>query len=178
MRKLGVIAVLTTAVLLGLASAAGATEQVVTLNPLGFILRVYNLRYERAMTEAQSWVAGGQFLSWNLGNWAVTGIGAAGGLRFYPRRTAPAGFYYGPEAGVAHVSVRYTGPITKSSSTGQGVTLSAGGLAGYQWVTGGGFAVDLSAGLTFSFGGVSAGNQAAPLGGVSPSLGLNLGYAW
>lgn len=62
---------------------------------------------------------------------------------------------------------------------GQGVTLSAGGLAGDQWIIAGGFAVDLSAGVTFAaFAGASAGNVSAPVGRVSPFWGLNVGYAW
>ena len=177
-RFAALVIVLVVPLLAGAFAVAIAAERVVSINPLGLVVGIYNLSYEGVSSDGQTYVVAGEFISWDLGDWKLSGMGASAGLRFYPRYTAPSGFYYGPQGAVAFVSATYTDPFTLETFTGQGTTFSVGGVAGYQWISQGGFAFNLSAGVAFSFGAVSAGGYTAPTSGMSPALGFSLGYAW
>lgn len=153
-----------------IASADDATaNRSLTFSPLGFIFRVYNLNYEQALGDKLSMVVGGQFLSWNLGALgSVNAFGAIAGANYYLQGTAIEGFYVGPQASVAYA----TGGDPKTSA----FTIGAAGLAGFKWVSSGGFTTNVSAGLAFS---MPIGGEVAGLGGgIAPQLGLGLGYAW
>lgn len=98
-------------------------------------------------------------------------------LRFYPRRTAPHGFYCGPYVMAGAVSVKYTDPYGETL-TGRGTSVGVGGIAGFQWISRDGFAFDLNASVTVGLSQISAGEYSTPAGSVTPSIGLSMGYAW
>lgn len=153
-------------------TVAGAQSNVVTINPLGFIFGVYNASYETAVSNSASVQVEGQYLSWDLGFGEVSGVGVGASLRYYPGQLAPHGFYVGPGATVAFVSATSEDLWTGETTTETATVFGAYGTAGYQWIGGGGFAVNLAANVTMMFGGLEGPS------GISPGLSFGIGYGW
>ncbi len=153
-------------------------KQVLTVNPLGLLFGAYALNYESATGAGQSYVISGTYISLKVEDWTLSGLGVAGGLRLYPGGAAPRGFYYGPVLSAASMSATYSDPTDAQEYTGRGTVFSAAAILGYQWISNGGFAIDLNANLGYGFGQVTAGTYAAPVVGVVASMGLAIGYAW
>lgn len=165
MRHLRIIVLASVLVVL-LGAVATAQSNVATINPLGFVFGVYNISYETAIDDNLAVQADGQYVSWDLGFAKFSGFGAGTSLRYYPGQKAPHGFYVGPGASVVFASAE-AGETDSESST----TFGASGFAGYQWITGGGFAVNLLAAVHYRFSSVD------DVAGFAPGLGLNIGYA-
>lgn len=171
MRHLGVLMVVSLLVVL-LSTVATAQSNVVTINPLGFVLGAYNISYETTMDESASVQIGGQYVSWELGSGEVSGFGAGASLRYYLRQSAPHGFYIGPGGSVAFVRDTSEDLGTGGSIAGTAIALGTSAIAGYQWITDGGFAVNLSAGISIIF------SDLEEASGVAPGLGFGIGYGW
>jgi hypothetical protein len=135
---------------IGFTSAAAAQDgaptsvphhQVVSANPFGLMFEWFNVDYERKINEGNTWGASASFLS--LGGDADY-VNAQVAYRYYPQRTALAGFYLGGKGGLHSVSV-------------DGVSGEFFGLGfelGYNWVLGvkRNVSVGMGAGATRLFG--------------------------
>jgi len=146
---------------------SNAQTSVVKINPLGMVFGYFNASYETLVTESSSVEVGGGFMS-ILG---YTGYNVSGKYKIYflESQEAPRGLYAAPVLGYSGLSGKnYNG----------GGFLTAGAIAGYQFIFGGGdtgFALDLNAGLKYS----AIKTSVAGLGGgVGATFGLSIGYAF
>ena len=147
---------------------------VVKINPLGLLFGSFNATYERAVSEHSS-------LNLSLGYSSVratvddettrlTGFGIGGGYRYYfsSGKVAPDGWYVGPNASYASMSVE------EAKITASGV----GALAGHQWVFDSHFDLDLFFGLQYASISTEGDISGANISGILPQLGLALGFAF
>lgn len=135
----------------------------------------YNASTPCPTTYKLTFVVSGNLISLKQGSWEISGAGAGMTLRFYPRRTAPHGFYCGLSVMAGAVSVKYTDPYGETL-TGRGASVGVGGIAGFQWISRDGFTFDLNASVTVGLSQISAGEYSTPAGSVTPSIGLSMGY--
>jgi hypothetical protein len=127
-------------------TAAAQQTQAVKVGPLGFLFGNYNLRYERALTEKTSFQVGANFYNYELLDLGTTGFGIDAGWRYYFRE-AIEGAYVFPSAGYDFNSTTISSvDDTKVSFSNLGI----GATVGYQWVSGGGFLVDLGLGYGYN----------------------------
>jgi hypothetical protein len=147
-------------------------SQNVTVNPAGLLLGLLSVEYEKATSPKNSFAIRGNFFSRDIGGWDTTAFGAGGSYRFFPKKKAPAGFYFGPAADFIFVSTKYSG----DSATG--IFFSIGGEAGFKWILKGGFVIDVGANASLAFGKVEIGSLELDYGGFVPGLRLGLGYAF
>lgn len=116
-------------------SATAQQTQAIKVGPLGFLLGNYNLRYERALGSNSSLQLGANYYDYKIFDEKVSGFGIAAGYRYYFKE-ALRGPYVSP-------ALTYSFNETlgyKYSDLGVDATI------GYQWVTGGGFVIDLGLG--------------------------------
>jgi hypothetical protein len=142
-------------------------KQALTTNPLGSLFGFYNVSYERALSSSGSIQVSALVQSLNLGIAQVSTFGGGAAYRNYLHQTAPSGFYVAPS-----VSVLYSSAMEDIYDTEGSVRfLLIGGVAGYQWISTGGFVFDFSAALNAIFGG-----PIEPI--TSPGIGFAVGYGW
>jgi hypothetical protein len=140
---------------------AAEPRNVIKINPLGFILGLYNADYEIVTSDNSSVAISGLLLGYSLAGDSLSALGVGFSYRHYSKGTAPYGFYIGPMAAIAVANVSSGG----FSASGAG--FSIGGVAGHQWIQDSGFAFDLQASIMMN----------TDLS-VSPGFGFSLGYAW
>lgn len=181
MRKVLLICLLVS--LLGTGTAL-AVEQVISANPLGLLVGVANVEYERVMDDDSSWAMRGLFWSDEDGRWDWSAFGAGASYRRYfsPPWTeeiyfAPAGWYWAVGADILSVSADRT-DIWGRVETGSAVLLGPTAEVGYQWLFGNGFTVEVGAGLSILIGELVVAGEDIPVVGVAPGFTFGLGYAW
>jgi hypothetical protein len=143
-------------------------QQILSVNPITSMFKIFNAEYERKLTPATTWGAEGSFL--NIGGFDYRSANVL--VRFYPQQSALAGFFVGGRAGVHHVAVDSNESIGVPSANffGAGIDI------GYSWLLGPKRNVGVSIGLGAErlFGGTLSG---AAL--TIPSLRLvNIGIAF
>ena len=138
-----------------------AQTNIVKANPLGLAFGIANAGYEFATTDSQTATISGIYF--NILD--IAGVGAGLEYRFYFGGEALKGWHAGPTVGYFSLEDDFNNSAS---------VFSAGGEAGYQWIFGKHFALDLFAGYAAILGGddLSGFNDSAT------SLGVNLGYAW
>jgi hypothetical protein len=141
--------------------------QTLTTNPLGSLFGFYNVSYERPLSSSGSIQVSALVQSLDIIIAQVSTFGGGVAYRNYLHQTAPSGFYVAPS-----VSVLYGSAMEDIYDTEGSVRfLLVGGVAGYQWISIGGFVVDISAGVNAIFG--------APIQPItSPGFGFAVGYGW
>ncbi|WP_408955137.1 DUF3575 domain-containing protein [Natroniella sp. ANB-PHB2] len=144
-------------------------SSVVTANPLGVLFGLFNASYEQPLHFSTSYQVGGSFYSYEIGDLKWSGFGVDGSYRMYADQ-ALNGLYYGPVAGLSSSS------IEDSFEKESGLSFRVGGVAGRQWIMGDGFAIDLNLGAVYSISNVELDGET--VSGFSPTLRLNIGYAW
>jgi len=166
----------------GVAFSAAPVSKAITLNPLGFVLGAYNANYEVVTGNQSSIVGSGIFMHYGLGDASFTSIGGGASYRYYTKGGAPNGFYVGPSVSIASATVEvktidwWTGDTQTDSANV--MVFGVGATAGHQWILDSGLVFNLQAGLTASFGNTSIDEDDINVGGVAPSFGFALGYAW
>lgn len=129
-------------------ATASYGQQAVKVGPLGFLLGNYNLRYEKGISEKSSVQVGANFYDYNIGDFGTTGFGIDAGYRYYFKQ-AIKGPYVFP-------SLNYDFNSTAISSVddtkGSFSNLGLGAQIGYQFISKGGFLVDLGLGYGFNVG--------------------------
>jgi len=153
------------------ARAEGEFGSVISVNPIGLLLGVANVEYEKVWKPNMSLVGQGLFAFRSSGHWKWSIFGGGVGIKRYLNPTAPEKLWFGGNASLQYVSAEYWGD--KDSSIFFGLT----GLAGYKWIFGQ-FTVEPSIGLLMSIGSLSIAGQSIPISGVGGALGLSLGYAF
>lgn len=147
-------------------------SQNVTVNPLGLLIGVLGVEYEKAVSAKNSFAIRADFFSRDISGWDTTAFGAGASYRFFPKKNAPAGFYYGPAAEFIYVKSEVF------STSDSGIFILIGGEAGFKWIFKGGFVVDVGAVAYFGIGKVEVLGSELDYGGFIPGLRLGLGYAF
>jgi hypothetical protein len=147
-------------------------SQNITVNPVGLVFGLLTVEYEKALSEKNSFTIRGNFLSRDIGDIDTTIFGAGGSYRFFPKKVAPSGLYYGPSADVVYAKAK------SGSASASGVFFFVGGDGGYKWIFKGGFVVDAGVSVGFYFGKLEVGYTELDFGGFTLGLRLGLGYAW
>ncbi len=142
-----------------------AQESIVKVNPIAFAFGVFNVTYEKAISDSNSFTVGANYFNWTGLN--ASGIGAEAAYRFYfsKNNDAPEGMYAAP----------YLGGKIVNAGDSSGVAFGGGAQAGYQWVFDSGLALDLFFGYGYFSGGVSG--YTTGIGG-RPKFGVAVGYAF
>ncbi|WP_299549587.1 DUF3575 domain-containing protein [Seonamhaeicola sp.] len=148
-------------------SKMNAQENIVKFNPLALIVGSFEVGYERALNDSQSFQVDLAYASFNSGIVDYTGF--AGGLQYR--------FYFQNSKDV--LEGWFAGPVASySSASGNDLNVSAfvaGGVIGYQWnwepVT-----LDLYGGPAYYS--IDADDPTFDFGfdGIGPRLGLSLGF--
>lgn len=127
-------------------SLSAQQSQTVKVGPLGFLLGNYNLRYERTLTEKTSFQVGANFYDYELFDLQTTGFGIDAGWRYYFKEAIEGGYVF-PSIGYDFNStVASAIDDTKLNFSNFGL----GATVGYQWVSNGGFVVDLGLGYGYN----------------------------
>ena len=123
-------------------------DQVLSVNPITSMFKLFNAEYERKLTPFTTWGAQGSFL--NIGGFDYRSANLL--FRYYPQRAALTGFFIGGRTGIHHVSVDSTDGAS-ANFFGAGVDL------GYSWLLGPkrNVGVSLGIGAERLFGGSLAG---------------------
>lgn len=122
-------------------------QQALKLGPFGFILGNYNLRYEKALSEKGSFLVGANYYDYKLFDINTTGFGLDAGYRYYFKEAIKGAYLYpylSYDFNSTNVSI-----VDETSAKYSLLSLSA--MAGYQWVFGGGFVMDLGFGYGYRF---------------------------
>lgn len=126
-------------------NAAAQQTQAIKVGPLGFLFGNYNLRYEKGIGEKSSVQVGANYFDYEVLDVGATGFGVDLSYRYYFKQ-AIEGAYVSPALNFDFATTTNLADENVSFSTvGLGVT------AGYQWVAGGGFVVDLGLGYGYNF---------------------------
>lgn len=172
MKKRFVLSLLSAMLLTG----AFAQNQVIKANPLGFLIGVASISYEKAIKEKSAIQVNVNFGGLTFGDAKYSQFGAGFDYKFYLSQDeeAPRGFYAAPGIVIGRGSV-------KVGSVEDGITLfGPRGIVGYQWIWDSGFALDLFGGIAYYVGGdikisnVSYGKYS----GAAFNGGVAIGYAF
>lgn len=171
-----VFVVLAIAVMVG-SMPALAEEKAITINPLGFAFGLYNAEYETKTSEDMSLTFSGLYWAVDFdASFSMSMLGVEVGIKKYLRGQALEGFYIGGSGMAGYANV------TDGTDSGTATVLGASGFAGYKFVTGGGFVVDVRAGISkplYTAASSTTGSDDEFAGGpFGTSIGVNLGYAW
>ena len=143
-------------------------QQILSVNPITSMFKVFNAEYERKLTPAATWGAEASIL--NIGGFDYRSANVL--FRFYPQGAALTGFFVGGRTGVHHVAVDVDNSIDAPSANFFG----AGVDVGYSWLLGPKRNIGVSVGFGAErlFGGTLSGASL-----TLPSLRLlNIGVAF
>jgi Protein of unknown function (DUF3575) len=160
----------------------GAKQNIIKVNPIGFLFGAGSVAYERALNEKSSIVVAPQFGGFKFGGvkYSSAGLGAQYRLYFSNTKTAPEGFYAAPNVSFISGKIKYDGFEEGDESKDKFSSFGIGALAGNQWVFNSGFVIDLNAGFSYqSFNYKNDDNvTGASLkgNGVFPRVGFAIGY--
>jgi len=148
-------------------------KNAIKVNPFGFLipfLSSYNISYERKLNDSNSVAVGFNYVNFDLISIEYKSYGIKGEYRFYLDE-AIKGLYIAPGG-----SFQYIEDISiLSSSTNITFTSgSADATAGYQFILGDDFVIDLGIGLSFRTG--FGNNVDANFNGFVPTGFLQIGY--
>ena len=148
---------------------AQANPNIIKVNPIGFAFGVFNLSYERAISNSSSLQFGGLFYQSLLGT-DVNGFGLRASYRYYitnATRPSPEGFYTG-------LTTSYNN-LTEDATDEEVSAFGIGLLLGYQWVWNSGVALDLGIGPTYLID-TGSSDTAEFESGITPNVVIALGY--
>lgn len=156
---------------------AKAQDNVVKVNPLGLVIGVFNVSYEKAINESGAIEVGANYFNWK--NLDLSGMGGEVAYRIYfsKNNDAPEGIYGAPFINVNSMKYKYTTldsnfiPVEKDDSA---VGFGGGVKGGYQWIFDSGLALDLFFG--YGYTSVKFDEAAYDYSGGVPRLGVALGY--
>ncbi len=174
-RKFTAVAV---AILFCSTAAFAQSEQpnVVKINPLGALVGLGSLSYERAISDKGSFVISPTFGFYKSGGDKFSLYGVAAEYRVYFTGIAPEGTYFAP--GIGGV----IGKIKSDDGDRADVRgLSAKLVIGHQWIWNGGFTLDLNGGISYinlkaKEGSSSYFDNSDALSGILPALSVGIGY--
>ena len=143
-------------------------DQVLSANPLGFVIKWFNVEYERKLGPATTFGASASHLGeLDLSNAAVL-------LRWYPQQTPLEGFYLGARAGAfGFKTLTYE---FRSYREQNRVVPGAGVELGYNWLLGP--KRNVSVGTGFGLTRMVGGGNSYSVPSVLPGFRLNVGIAF
>ena len=170
---------------------ANAQENSIKVNPLSALFGGNDLvSFEHKIADNGTLALGLGFSSLTIGETTYSDYGAELQYRFYFEECLK-GWYIGPNVGYSVGSVKsdygssFYGSGTTTTYQDKRTKLQIGARAGYQWVFGSGFTLDLNLGLaynkyTYTYGDntntfLQGGYKAS---GILPNFGLGLGYSF
>lgn len=122
------------------------TPQAFKAGPLGFLIGVYNLRYERGLQSNTSFQVGANYYDFKLFGVATTGYGLDGAYRYYYTE-ALKGIYIAPSMGLAFNKTY----VSKTSNIqGNFSYLNLGATIGYQWASSNRVLTDIGLGYGYN----------------------------
>ncbi len=114
--------------------AAAEPTQSVGVNPLGLAWGMFDVEYEKRLTDDSTWYAQGLYWSDESDSWTWSGIGAAGGYRkYFQRGKLFDGAYWGVNGGAISLSAEYE-PVAGLKGDGSALFVFASGELGYKWL--------------------------------------------
>jgi Protein of unknown function (DUF3575) len=155
-------------------------QNVVKINPIGFIFGSGSIAYERALSAKSSILVAPTFGAFSFGGFKYTSFGLGAEYRFYLSNTknAPTGLYAAPGVSFTTGKIKEDGFSTEAKFT----SIGAKGVFGHQWIWNSGFTLDLNGGISYqSFtykdteNSVFSGLKAS---GILPNIGIAVGYAF
>jgi opacity protein-like surface antigen len=174
-QKLTALAV---AILMSSTAAFAQSEQpnVVRINPLGALVGLGSLSYERAISDKSSFVVSPTFGFFKSDGDKLSLFGAAAEFRYYFTGLAPEGTYVAPGIGGIFGTIK-NDMDERADVRG----LSAKLVIGHQWIWNGGFTLDLNGGISYlnlkaKEGSSSSFDNSNALSGILPALSVGLGY--
>jgi len=158
------------------AFAQSEKPNVARINPLGALVGLGSLSYERAFSDKSSFVISPTFGFFKSGGDKLSLFGAAAEYRYYFTGLAPEGTYLAP--GVGGIFGKIKNDFDESADV-RG--LSAKLVVGHQWIWKGGFTLDLNGGISYinlkaKEGSSSSFDNSDALSGILPALSVGLGY--
>ena len=143
-------------------------NQVLSANPLGIVIKWFNVEYERKLGTATTFGASASHLGeLDLSNAALM-------LRWYPQQSPLEGFYLGARAGAFSFKT-YTYEF-RSSREQNRVLPGAGVELGYNWLLGPKH--NVSVGTGFGLNRIATGSDSYSMPSVVPGFRLNVGIAF
>ena len=174
-KKFSAVAV---AILMFSVSAFAQSEQpnVVRINPLGALVGLGSLSYERAISDKSSFVISPTFGFFKSGDERLSLFGAAVEYRLYFTGLAPEGTYFAPGVGGIFGSIKND---FDERADVQGLTAKL--VVGHQWIWNGGFSLDLNGGVSYlnlkaKEGSSSSFDDSDALSGILPAFSVGIGY--
>lgn len=176
---------LTVIMALSIGMVLGQSEQKNALkaNPLGLILGVGKINYERKITDASSVQLGISYFKFSNSGSSLSGLSLIPEYRFYVSKKAIDGFYLAPFFKYRNLTVEDESDDFKASLNNYG----GGAKAGFNWLLGKeqNFVIDLAFGAKYqsysinvSQGSEDDFNNADSFEGFSPELHFALGFAF
>ena len=170
MKKKGICLVLVMMLILGMAGSTVLAEQrpgsVISTNPLGLLLGVINVEYEKVLNPGMSFYVAPIVAIWG----GVTVLGGRAGVKKYFGPTAPEGFWFGGFGNFAYVSA---GTTVSATSFGGGANV------GYKYFFTDNFSLEASLGLAFIYMSMSVSGYGYGAGAtLAPAGSIGVGYAF
>ncbi len=175
-------AILTASIAATVFSSAFAEEgktNSITINPLGMIFGVYNVEYQRHISEKNA--LGASFSFWKPRLLELSNIGGDISYNFYSKGGFE-GLWIRPSVGFGVTKWEYDTVVwddgfssSKLETIDESIfTFSAGATIGYKWTWPKGFTMGLAGGLQYTAGDFVG----IEFGGVGPALRYDLGFAF
>ena len=156
--------------------------QVISVNPLALVYGTANISYEKALKPNLGVEGEVVFASQKMADWEWTAFGVTITAKKYTESSAPLKFWYGGGIGILPISAKYTyfdwTEWKTKTETASGTFLSLSGSAGYRWLIGEKFTIEGSLGISYYAGSLTIAGEKLPFGGITPTIGLSLGYAF
>ena len=171
-------AALAASILMSATTVVAQSEQpnVVRINPLGALVGLGSVSYERAFSDKSSFVISPTFGFFKSDGDQLSLFGVAAEYRYYFTGLAPEGTYLAP--GVGGIFGRIKNDFNERADV-RG--LNAKIVVGHQWIWKGGFSLDLNAGISYinlkaKEGSSSSFDNSESLNGILPALSIGVGY--
>jgi len=166
------------AILMCSTAAFAQSEQpnVARINPLGALVGLGSLSYERAVSDKSSFVISPTFGFYKSGGDKLSLFGAAAEYRYYLTGLAPKGTYVAPGIGGIFGTIKND---FGDRADVRGLTTKL--VIGQQWIWNGGLSLDLNGGVSYinlkaKDGSSSSFDNSDALSGILPALSVGLGY--
>ncbi len=162
---------------------AQEAKQAITANPIGLVFGIFNAQYEFALTGVNSLALRGNYVGYKIGDYSNSAFGIGCSYRWYMGESKPiTGWWLQPSVDILFWTAKWTTLeisgtypfFYKEVDKEETVTfIGIGGDGGYKW-NWDGFCLELSGGIRYYIGEIAG----LSFGGVAPSLGVGVGYAW
>ncbi len=170
MKKKWISLVLVMMLILGVVGSTALAQQrpgsVISTNPIGLLLAVINVEYEKVLNPGMSLYAAPMLMIRS----GITAFGGRAGVKKYFRPTAPEGFWLGGFGNFAYVSA---GTVASAASFGGGANV------GYKHFFTDNFIIEGSLGLAYIYMSASVFGYTYAAGGTLGVTGsIGVGYAF